>query len=51
MRVTQILYFSLLTHTKQLLLATLSQTPAGIGNSEVGRRDGDAAGRRKDGQT
>ena len=55
--VTKNVYFSLLTHTKQLLLATLSHTPAGIGNSEVGRRDGDAGrrttddGRRKDGQT
>ena len=49
---TKNVYFSLLTHAKQLLLVTLSHTPAGIGNSEVGRRDGDAAGRRrKDGQT
>ena len=37
--------FSLLTHAKQLLLVTLSHTPAGIGNSEVGRQD---AGRRTD---
>ena len=52
---TKNVYFSLLTHAKQLLLMTLSHTPAGIGNSEVGRQD--AAGRqmddglRKDGQT
>ena len=43
---TKNVYFSLLTHAKQLLLVTLSHTPAGIGNSEVGRRD--AAGRRTD---
>ena len=34
--VTKNVYFSLLTHAKQLLLVTLSHTPAGIGNSEVG---------------
>ena len=49
LRVTQNAYFSLLTHTKQLLLVTLSHTPAVIGNSEVGRQD--AGRRRKDGQT
>ena len=43
---TKNVYFSLLTHTKQLLLVTLSHTPAGIGNSEVGRRDA-AAGQRR----
>ena len=56
---TKNVYFSLLTHAKQLLLVTLSHMPAGIGNSEVGRdgtgRDGrrttDDDGRRKDGQT
>ena len=42
---TKNVYFSLLTHAKQLLLVTLSHTPAGIGNSEVGRRD---AGRMTD---
>ena len=48
---TKNVYFSLLTHAKQLLLVTLSHTPAGIGNSEVGR-DGMTDGRRrKDGQT
>ena len=37
-------YFSLLTHAKQLLLVTLSHKPAGIENSEVGQtgRDADA---------
>ena len=53
--VTKNVYFSLLTHTKQLLLVTLSHMPAGIGNSEVGRRDAAGRrtddGRRKDGQT
>ena len=42
LRVTQNAYFSFLTHIKQLLLVTLSHTPAGIGNSKVGR-DADAA--------
>ena len=42
---TKNVYFSLLTHAKQLLLVTLSHTPAGIGNSEVGRR---ATGHRTD---
>ena len=42
LRVTQNVYFSLLTHTNQLLLVTLCHTPAGIGNSKVGR-DADAA--------
>ena len=46
---TKNVYFSLLTHAKQLLLVTLSHTPAGIGNSEVGRRDaGTPDGRRTD---
>ena len=53
--VTKNVYFSLLTHTNQLLLVTLCHTPAGIGNSKVGRdADADAAdadGRRKDRQT
>ena len=57
--VTQDAYFSLLTHAKQLLLVTLSHTPAGIRNLEVGRRDAGTPagrrttddGRRKDGQT
>ena len=40
--VTNNVYFSLLTHTNQLLLVTLCYTPAGIGNSKVGR-DADAA--------
>ena len=52
---TKNVYFSLLTHAKQLLLVTLSHTPAGIGNSEVGRDGTDGRrttdGRRKDGQT
>ena len=34
-------YFSLLTQTKQLLLVTLCDTTAEIGNSKVGR-DADA---------
>ena len=42
---TKNVYFSLLTHAKQLLLVTLSHTPAGIGNSEVGR---DGTGRTDD---
>ena len=55
LRVTQNAYFSLVTHTKQLLLVTLCDTTAGIGNLEVGRRDAgrrtpDDDGRRKDGQ-
>ena len=33
MRVTQDTYFSLLTHTKQLLLVTFCHTAAGIGGS------------------
>ena len=33
MRVTQNAYFSLITHTKQLLLVTVSDTSAGIGAS------------------
>ena len=37
MVVTKNVYFSLLTHTNQLLLVTLCHTPAGIGNSKVGR--------------
>ena len=45
--VTKNVYFSLLTHAKQLLLVTLSHTPAGIENSEVGR---DGTGRTDDGQ-
>ena len=40
----------LLTHTNQLLLVTLCHTPAGIGNSKVGRDADDADGRRKDRQ-
>ena len=40
--VTKNVYFSLLTHTNQLLLVTLGHTPAGVGNSKVGR-DPDAA--------
>ena len=53
---TKNVYFSLLTHTNQLLLVTLCHTPAGIGNSKVGRDAADAAntadaGRRKDRQT
>ena len=39
--VTKNVYFSLLTHIKQLLLVTLCHTPAEIGNSEAGR-DADA---------
>ena len=35
--VTKNVYFSLLTHTNQLLLVTLCHTPTGIGNSKVGR--------------
>ena len=41
--VTKNVYFSLLTHTNQLLLVTLCHTPAGIGNSKVGRDADDAA--------
>ena len=37
LRVTQDAYFSLLTHTKQLLLVTLCDTTAGIQKSKVGR--------------
>ena len=44
---TKNVYFSLLTHAKQLLLVTLSHTPAGIGNLEVGR---DGTRRTDDGQ-
>ena len=33
LRVTQNVYFLLLTHTKQLLLVTFNDTPAGIGVS------------------
>ena len=46
MRVTQNAYFSLLTHTKQLLLVTFCVTTAGIGASfqthgmTEGRTDG-----------
>ena len=40
--VTKNVYFSLLTHTNQLLLVTLCHTPAGIGNSKVGRDAADA---------
>ena len=40
--VTKNVYFSLLTHTNQLLLVTLCHTPAGIGNSKVERDDTDA---------
>ena len=49
LRVIQSVYFSLLTHTKQLLLVTLAHTAAGFGNLEVGRRDaGTPDGRRTD---
>ena len=41
--VTKNVYFSLLIHTKQLLLVTLCHTPAGICNSKVGRDAADAA--------
>ena len=34
-RVAQNTYFSLLTHTKQLLLVTFCETTAGIGKKEV----------------
>ena len=37
--VTKNAYLLLLTHIKQLLLVTLCNTTAGIGNSKVGRRD------------
>ena len=40
--VTKNVYFPLLTHTNQLLLVTLCHTPAGIGNSKVGRDAADA---------
>ena len=43
--VTKNVYFSLLTHTNQLLLVTLCHTPAGIGSSEVGQ---DRTGRTTD---
>ena len=35
LRVTQNAYFSLQTHTEQLLLVTFYDTTAGIGNSKV----------------
>ena len=35
-------YFLLLTHTKQLLLVTICNPTAGIGNSKVGCDDVDA---------
>ena len=41
--VTKNVYFPLLTHTNQLLLVTLRHTPAGIGNSKMGRDAADAA--------
>ena len=44
MVVTKNVYFSLLTHTNQLLLVTLCHTPAVIENLKVGRdADADAA--------
>ena len=57
LRVTQNAYFSLMTHTKQLLLVTFCYTTAGIGASfrTHGRTDGqtDARtdGRTEEGQT
>ena len=47
LRVTQNAYFSLITHTKQLLLVTFSDTTAGIGASF--RTDARTHGRRTDG--
>ena len=46
LRMTQNAYFSLLTHTKQLLLATCCHTAAGIGGSfrTHGRRTAAAEG-------
>ena len=46
--VTKNVYFSLLTHTNQLLLVTLCHTPAGIENSKVGRDAAAAAAVRTD---
>ena len=42
LRVTQNAYFSLITHTKQLLLVTFCDTTAGI-RSETGRDEADNA--------
>ena len=56
--VTKNAYLLLLTHIKQLLLVTLCNTTAGIGNTKVGRRRRRRRRRRlrrrrrrKDGQT
>ena len=46
LRVTQDAYFSLLSHTKQLLLVTFSDTTAGIGANF--RTDGPDGGGRTD---
>ena len=43
LRVTQDAYFSLLSHTKQLLLVTFSDTTAGIGASFRTRTHGQTA--------
>ena len=59
LRVTQDAYFSLMTHTKQLLLVTFCYTAAGIGASfrthgrrtEDGGRRTEDGGRRTDGRT
>ena len=40
LRVTQNAYFSLMTHTKGLLLVTICETTAGIGASFQTRTDG-----------
>ena len=51
LRVTQNAYFSLITHTKQLLLVTFSDTTAGIGASfRTDTRRTDGSGGRTDGR-
>ena len=49
LRVTQNAYFSLITHTKQLLLVTFSDNTAGIGASF--RTDAQTVDGRTEGQT
>ena len=53
LRLTLSAYFSLITHTKQLLLVSICYTTAGIGASfqKHGRTDGERTDGRKDRQT
>ena len=53
LRVTQNEYFSLIAHTKQLLLVTFCETTAGIGVSfrTDGRRNTEHGTQNTDGQT